>query len=264
MRKFIQMRAIIAAAVLTAGMIMPPASVSAADAGTDTAAAADITESAAIDSADAASGIEAPQPVGSAAYELTGEEKALPVIGTPSDSADVYRIHVKNSTGKNIVSVQIKDIYAGDYPENMLAADDVFADGEERMLYFDASSYEEGTQYTIKVIFEEGRYRTGTAWPFEDMKDAELLLGDVLHAAYTSHELGTEMDTETMEMVYRQAKAEAEAAAAAEAEWDRAHSGGGNGGGGNGGGNGGGGNGGGSPAPPSDDDGCLGDDAVLW
>lgn len=187
-------------------------------------------------------------------HVLTEEEKALGVIGVPSGGEDIYEIKLKNSTGKNIVSFQIKDIYAGDYPKNMLPEGESFADGEERMLFFDVSPYDEKTEYTVKVVFEEGRYRTGTSWPLSDMEDAELLLGDVLHAVYTSCADGSQRDTEGTELMLRKAADEAKQAAEKSYSYDYEYDyddGGYSGGGG-------------SQGSSDDNDGCVGDDAILW
>ena len=159
----------------------------------------------------------------------------------------IYRILWTNKTGRGITGVQIKNIYAGAYPENMIPENEVFADGEKAVLYFDASGEEEKTEYNIRITFDDGEEKDMTSFPLKDMTEAELLLDEnLLHAVYTSSASGEEMDTIGREKALRN-EAERAREAAEEEAWDyddeEDYSSGGNTGGANE---------------------CIGEDALLW
>ena len=185
----------------------------------------------------------------SAEDEKMSEEKDSAGNEKQSDGEKtrIYRILWTNKTGRGITGVQIKNIYAGAYPENMIPENEVFADGEKAVLYFDASGEEEKTEYNIRITFDDGEEKDMTSFPLKDMTEAELLLDEnLLHAVYTSSASGEEMDTIGREKALRN-EAERAREAAEEEAWDyddeEDYSSGGNTGGANE---------------------CIGEDALLW
>ena len=137
--------------------------------------------------------------------EAAAEVKA---IGTEEEGA--YAITVKNSTGKAITGVAVKDADAEEFGENLLAADDVFAADEERTLYFKAAEGEpeEGaeddklvnTAYDIQLTFEDEATAVLHEFPFDDMEACEFCQeDDVTFITYTRSSVDEEVNTKEAE-----------------------------------------------------------------
>ena len=168
-------------------------------------------------------------------------DKAEKTIGDKADGA--YEIKLTNSTGQDITGVTIKTSNEEAYPANMLKTDDSFAKDEIRTLYYKPSeeaakstTTESGkelpVEYTVQLTFADKSSLELHAFPFDNVKDAEILLQDGM--AYISYEQdGKEVSTleaekavktqaeeakKASEAAAAEAQAQAEAAAAAEAQ----------------------------------------------
>lgn len=164
------------------------------------------------------------------AQEPAEEEIALNTIGDPVEGDNVFVVNLTNGTDREITGFAVKEAEEKDFSANMLAEGDVFAPGEERVLYFDASAAadaegagEEGfelepafdIQLTLKAE-EEGGEDTVLVlhqFPFGDMTGGQLCLEDeVAFVTYTSAATEEEISTKDAEL---KLKADEEAAAAA-------------------------------------------------
>lgn len=167
---------------------------------------------------------ETPEPT----KEPTETPAALKPIGT--EEAGAYEVQLTNGTGKNITGIAIKRMEDGEYPENMLGADDTFAVNEERILYYKGESgsqsdnagqdtADQGTDsenlltpgYDIQLSFEEGTALELHAFPFGDIEKGSIRLEDeVAFIVYDSMADKKEVSTKEAEQVIaEQKKAEA-------------------------------------------------------
>lgn len=162
------------------------------------------------------------------------EEEVYGLIGEETEEA--YQFLLTNGTGKDIVSVAVKDMEAAEFPENMLKEEDVFRDQEKRKLCFVPVVTEEAAGetaadsekmilpgYDVQLKFGDGTESVLHAFPVEEMAEGVIHLEESL--AYLTYESTTtkeqvstkEAETATKQMV-EQAEAERVAAEQAEAE----------------------------------------------
>ena len=131
-------------------------------------------------------------------------ENATESTTTETKEPCVYHILWTNKTGHDITGVQIKNIYKGSYPDNIMKEDEMFKDGETAELYFDASEEDENAEFNVRITFEDGTEKDMTSYPFSDMTEATLYFDDdVLHAVYVSLEKNEEKDTYEREKALR-------------------------------------------------------------
>lgn len=153
----------------------------------------------------------------------------LKTIGTVADGENVQVVNLTNSTGKAIKGFAVKYDAQEDFGDNMLADGDVFANGEERNVYYDtteaieaasadvsAESAETDPSYTVLLTFEDDSTAEVHNFPFEDSKDLTLLTdGTIYYIEYTKDSTGESLSTQQDELTIYDA---AKAAEAAEAE----------------------------------------------
>lgn len=212
------------------------------------------------------------------------EIETFKAIGTEITTEEGFCVKLKNSTGLDIVGVSVRTFDEPEFPASMLAEEDNFVVGEERMLY--VKSVEEETDaenadpeaklltqgYDIQLTFADESVKVLHAFPFGDITEGEICLeDDVAFVKYVSVSTKETVSTKEAELAVKQ---EEEAAAAEEffveedyyyeeddyydddswyeddydASWEDS----------------------GSPdaaepeAPSQDSDNCLGDDALTW
>ena len=135
-------------------------------------------------------------------------------VESESEGNRVYRVHWRNTTDRGIVGVQIKNIYDGSYPDNMIPEGQILPDGGEAELYYDASQEDEGAEFNIRITFEDGEEKDITSYPFSDMEEGELHYDDgLLHVTYTSLSTGEKTDTLEREKSLRETAQKAKEAA---------------------------------------------------
>ena len=149
----------------------------------------------------------------------------LKTIGSEVEGENVYKVALENKTGKDIISVSVKDSSMTEYPANMLAPDDAFVKDEKRNLFYDSTSAIEAAkaaqtdaakaildpQYDIQLVFDDQSTLVLNAFPFTDIKEGEICLEDaVAFVKYKSVATKEEISTKDAESNIR---AQAEAAA---------------------------------------------------
>ena len=149
----------------------------------------------------------------------------LKTIGSEVEGENVYKVALENKTGKDIISVSVKDSSMTEYPANMLAPDDAFVKDEKRNLFYDSTSAIEAAkaaqtdaakaildpQYDIQLVFDDQSTLVLNAFPFTDIKEGEICLEDaVAFVKYKSVATKEEISTKDAELNIR---AQAEAAA---------------------------------------------------
>ena len=151
----------------------------------------------------------------------TETEPPLAVIGVEAEGENVFAVVLKNSTGKDIKGFSVKDPSLEEYPDSMLPDDEVFLDGEERILYYDADSAvkaaaeaAEGADpeqkavnidYRIQIIFDDDEEAELHGFPFGDAEEAEICASETdVFVKYTSTATGEEVSTEELEADIRE------------------------------------------------------------
>ena len=154
-------------------------------------------------------------------------EEELKTIGSP-DGKKVFTCAIKNVSGKGIKGVAIKLDSESSYPGNLMEKDDVFEDGEERILHYDAAdalrAYEKAQReadqdaplitpgYTMQITYEDDVKHELHAFPFGDVEEAELHTKDnYSYIVYHSAQFGDEVNTEESEKMMSKGALEAAA-----------------------------------------------------
>lgn len=165
-------------------------------------------------------------------------------IGVEAAGENVYTVKLTNRTGAEITAVSVKDDAAEEYPGNMLPEGEVFAVGETRELYYDATGAVEAAQaaetdpdapvltpaYSIRLTFADGTEQELHAFPFGDAESADIFSnGELIYVIYASmstqetvNTLGAEQavrDAAAAEEAQRQAEEAARQQAAQQAAW---------------------------------------------
>ena len=157
------------------------------------------------------------------------KEEELKVIGTESE--DAFKVELKNSTGKDITAISVKLTETAEYPATMLAAGDVFADEESRILYYKAEEATADTAnaedanakvltqgYDIQLTFEDSSTAELHSFPFEDIEKGEICFADeVAYVSYTSVSTEQKVETKEAELTIKADQEAAEKKAAEEA-----------------------------------------------
>ncbi len=154
-------------------------------------------------------------------------EPELKTIGREAEGENIFKVALRNSTGKAIMGFAVKEMSMEEYPDSLLEGEDVFADGEERILYYDATealaANEETNSedmnapvvtpgYDIQMTFDDGETAELHGFPFGDAEEAEIHMGEeVAYITYTSAMDGGEVSTEEAEISAKQLKEQAEA-----------------------------------------------------
>ena len=156
----------------------------------------------------------------SAAEQGQEEVQELKTIGEKAEGETVFSVNLTNKTGKDIVGMAVKGAKEEEYPENMLEEGDVFAQDEERILYYDSAAVVEANEaennvdenrplikpiYTVQVTFADETVQELHSFPFGDVEEADLCQGEeVMYIIYTSVAEGTEINTEEAELMEKQ------------------------------------------------------------
>ena len=158
--------------------------------------------------------------VAPAAAQDQAEETELKTIGEKAEGETIFAVKLTNSTEKDITGIAVKGSKEDEYPENMLEEEDVFVQGEKRILYYDAAAVIEANKaenevdenrplirpiYNIQVTFADETVQELHSFPFGDAEEAEVCQGEeVLYITYTSLAEGTEFNTEEAELMEKQ------------------------------------------------------------
>jgi hypothetical protein len=124
----------------------------------------------------------------------------IKTIGEKTEEA--FEVKFENNTGKKITGFSVKLTEDETYPENMMTNGDVFADGEERILYYKQPDKEEvqtdTTQldqtfemnqgYNIELTFEDGTKAELHAFPFGDIEEGKILFDTNENIAYIEYD----------------------------------------------------------------------------
>lgn len=153
------------------------------------------------------------QPVGSeegsAVLEASAAPEVFAIIGEELAGEYVYTVKLTNNTGADITAVTVKDGSMESYLANMLPEQEIFADGETRVLYYDAAEAvkaEEAAdsdpvrtpEYTVQITLSDGKALELHAFPFGDAESCAIELeGDVAYIVYES--LSTKERVKTLE-----------------------------------------------------------------
>ena len=151
----------------------------------------------------------------------TETEPPMAVIGVEAEGENVFAVVLKNSTGKDIKVFSVKDPSLEEYPDSMLPDGEVFADGEERILYYDADSAVKAAaeagegadpeqkavniDYRIQIVFDDDEEAELHGFPFGDADEAEICASETdVFVKYTSTATGEEVSTEALEADIRE------------------------------------------------------------
>ena len=154
-------------------------------------------------------------------------EEELKAIGDPDGNA-VFSCVIKNASGKGIKGIAVKLDSEPSYPENLMEEDDVFEDGEARVLHFDSTNalraYEKAQEeadkdaplispgYVVRVTFDDDVSHELHAFPFGDVEEAEIRTKDnYSFIVYRSVKFGDEVNTEESEKMMSKGALEAAA-----------------------------------------------------
>jgi hypothetical protein len=143
------------------------------------------------------------------------ETEQLKTIG--KEAEDGFEVYLTNQTGQNITDFEIYDSVSDEYSENLLDTDDVFIDGEERILYYEEVSEDtESNQnsdeklisvgYDIKIVLEDETEYVLHSFPFGEIETGAILVED--EVAYVEYD---DYSTKEAELAIKEAD---EAAAA--------------------------------------------------
>lgn len=163
--------------------------------------------------------------------EATTEEVTLKTIGTEDENA--FQTILTNNTGQDIVSVTVYDTVSEEYCDELLAKDDSFLDGEQRILYYpevkeDAVEQEEITTetseisdeddeklvsvgYDVKIVLADETEYVLHSFPFGELKEASIKLED--EVAYIENDEVSTKDAELAILEQEQQEQQTEKAA---------------------------------------------------
>lgn len=156
------------------------------------------------------------------------KDEDLKTIGEKpeEDTEGALSVKLKNTTGKVITGVAVKNEKDEEYPDNFLKEEDKFEADEERVLWFDPNAKDkenEGSKdtaddtakteeksdgedkddaekeipkYNIQLTFEDGTTAEIHTFPFGDTEEAELHLeGDIAYLVFDSISQKKEFNT---------------------------------------------------------------------
>lgn len=136
----------------------------------------------------------------------------LKTIGNKAEGDSVFRVKLVNNTGKAIRNFRIISTLASYYREesnyvNLLSDGDVFADKEERILYYDTyrdpSNDADEKNYNLRLTFEDGSVYELEVVPFFDMEEGIIhSRNGAPYVTYLSKASSTETDTAEGVLLY--------------------------------------------------------------
>ena len=146
----------------------------------------------------------APTPTASPAPTATPTPVPLKSIG--DKEAGAYEVQLKNATGKAIKAFSVKLQENAEFPESLLKEEDIFTDGEERILYYKSDGNiqdpSKETVYEIRLTFDDDTERILHDFPFKDMEKGEICTeGDVVYLTYTSMSTKAPVSTKAAEIM---------------------------------------------------------------
>ncbi len=139
--------------------------------------------------------------------EITTEEEVVKSIGKPETGA--YEIHMTNTTGQPVIEFWVKASEDTEYSGNLLDADDVFAEKEERILYYKDQEERdsENPAYDIRIVYEDGNSYELHDLPFEDFTECKLCFEDeIVFLTYTSISDKKSVSTKDAEIARKEAE----------------------------------------------------------
>ena len=139
----------------------------------------------------------------------------MKTIGAKTDSETAVAIEVKNYTGEAITSWKVKYTGGDAFSENMLEEDDIYLQNGTRILYLDPKTKDASRLCDIELTFED---ITATIhnFPLDDTEYVELRKEDnVVYLIYESQTSKKEISTLEDEQTIAEAEEAAKAAEAA-------------------------------------------------
>ncbi len=115
-------------------------------------------------------------------------EVVLQKIGDPSASIEVL---ITNDMGSAVSGLAVKDPGEAEYPDNMMAEDQIIADGETVEFFYEPAESEDSEEadgsYFLQVTLEDGTIYEISYFDLEDLSEVELCLQDeVAYLKYVS------------------------------------------------------------------------------
>lgn len=156
------------------------------------------------------------------------KDEDLKTIGEKpeEDTEGAFSVKLKNTTGKVITGVAVKNEKDEEYPDNFLKEEDKFEADEERVLWFDPNAKDKENEdskdtaddtaktdeksdgegkddaekeipkYNIQLTFEDGTTAEIHTFPFGDTEEAEIHLeGDIAYLVFDSISQKKEFNT---------------------------------------------------------------------
>ncbi|MDD7219153.1 MAG: hypothetical protein PUI16_04070 [Clostridia bacterium] len=156
--------------------------------------------------------VESEETTEAAADNSTEDEKEEELKTIGEEKADIFKVKIKNLTGKVITGVSVKNEKDDKYPDNFLKDGDKFEKGEERILWFDpavkdeketdkaseqdAKQEKEIPKYNLQFTFEDETTAEIHTFPFGDTEAVELKLeGETAYLVFDSISLKESVNT---------------------------------------------------------------------
>ena len=132
-------------------------------------------------------------------------DEYLNIIGTKAEGDSVFRIRLVNSTGLAVTALRVLPTDSDELPRSLLSKGDVFADKEERILYYDTAFVYDGGKtdapFDMMLTFEDGSSYRMTRVPFTDMEEGVIYFNDgVAYIVYLSKSAGRQVTTKDAEL----------------------------------------------------------------
>ncbi|HAE53110.1 MAG TPA: hypothetical protein DCG30_07645, partial [Ruminococcus sp.] len=151
------------------------------------------------------------------AEPTTEAKKPVTMLGEDKEGDLVHKVTLTNSTGKNISEFAVKADFETVYPQNMIPDDSVFGTQApvtlvyespeippDEIFYFDGVTPTITTEYSIKIIFEDGTKAELHSFPFNDCYEAVIMYeDDVAFIEYTSLYAGSLVNTKESELMIK-------------------------------------------------------------
>ena len=149
---------------------------------------------------------------------VTEAKKAITMLGEEKEGDLVHKVALTNSTGKNISEFAVKADFEAVYPQNMIPGDSVFTSDAnpvtlvyespeippEEIFYYDGVTPTITTEYSIKLIFDDGTKAELHSFPFNDCYEAKIMFeDDVAFVEYTSLYAGSLVNTKESELMIK-------------------------------------------------------------
>lgn len=125
------------------------------------------------------------------------------VIGEQTESETAFVVYLTNATDQTITGVSVKEKEEKTFSENMMKEKEVFAVGEECILYYEPDTDIKQAEYTIQLTFLDGTTAELHAFPFGEMEQGEIKQEkNVVYLLYTSNKDQKKVSTKEAELAF--------------------------------------------------------------